>query len=74
MFMQNMVNFSGIIPFNSAVYITYLPDEEPSRVIDTAKKLTDEGFDVVPHLPARTIRNNAELENFIGNLSEKSRL
>jgi len=62
--------FAGLIPFNSAVYITYLPDETSSRVIDTAKKLTDEGFDVVPHLPARTIKDNAELERFIGNLSE----
>ena len=64
--------FAGLIPFNSAVYITYLPDETSSRVIDTAKKLTDEGFDVVPHLPARTIKDNAELECFIGNLSEKA--
>ena len=62
--------FSGLVPFNSAVYITYLPDETSSRVIDTAKKLTDEGFDAVPHLPARTIKDNAELESFIGNLSE----
>ena len=62
--------FSGLVPFNSAVYITYLPDETSSRVIYTAKKLTDEGFDVVPHLPARTIKDNAELESFIGNLSE----
>ena len=64
--------FSGLVPISSAVYITYLPDETSSRVIDTAKKLTDEGFDVVPHLPARTIKNNSELESFIGNLSEKA--
>ena len=64
--------FSGLVPISSAVYITYLPDETSSRVIDTAKKLTDEGFDVVPHLPARTIKNNFELESFIGNLSEKA--
>jgi len=64
--------FSGLVPFNSPIYITYLPDETSSRVIDTAKKLTDEGFDVIPHLPARTIKDNAELESFIGNLSEKA--
>ena len=64
--------FTGLIPFNSAVYITYLPNDTSSQVVDTAKKLTDEGFDVVPHLPARTIKNDAELESFIGNLSEKA--
>jgi len=62
--------FSGLIPFNHAIYITYLPGDTSSRVIDTAKKLTDEGFDVVPHLPARTIKDNVELESFIGKLSE----
>jgi len=62
--------FSGLIPFNNAIYITYLPGETSSRVIDTAKKLTDEGFDVVPHLPARTIIDNVDLESFIGKLSE----
>jgi len=62
--------FSGLIPFNNAIYITYLPGDTSSRVIDTAKKLTDEGFDVVPHLPARTIKDNVELESFIGKLSE----
>jgi len=62
--------FSDLVPLNSAIYITYLPDEISARVIDTAKKLTDEGFDVVPHLPARTIKDEDELESFIGKLSE----
>ena len=52
--------------------MTYLPDEEMNKVIDTAKKLTVEGYSVIPHLPARTIANNDELEKYIKSLSEES--
>ena len=50
--------------------MTYLPNEESSRVIETSKKLTNEGYDVIPHLPARTMKNISDLERYIGNLSE----
>ena len=56
----------------SNIYVTYLPDEEMNKVIDTAKKLTVEGYSVIPHLPARTIANNDELEKYIKSLSEES--
>ena len=64
--------FSNLVSINNPIYITYLPNENSSRVIDTAKKLTNEGFDVIPHLPARTMRNIAEIESYIGNLSEEA--
>ena len=64
--------FSDLVSIDNAVYITYLPDETSSSVINTAKKLTNEGFDVIPHLPARTMRNIAEIESYIGNLSEEA--
>ena len=65
-------NFLDIMNIENPIYVTYLPDENSSRVIDTAKKLTDEGFDVIPHLPARTIKDYSALEKYIGNLSEKA--
>ena len=64
--------FSDLVAFDNAVYVTYLPNETSSRVIDTAKKLTNEGFDVIPHLPARTMRDIAEIESYIGSLSEEA--
>ena len=64
--------FSNLVPFNNSIYVTYLPGETSSRVIYTAKKLTEEGFNVIPHLPARTIKDNNELEKYIGDLSEKA--
>ena len=65
-------SFSDLLSKNNSVYVTFLPDEDSKRVIDTSKKLIDEGFDVIPHLPARTIKNNSDLEKYIGALSEIS--
>ena len=64
--------FSDFVAFNNSIYVTYLPNEDANRVIETSKKLTAEGYDVIPHLPARTIKNISELETYIGSLSEKS--
>ena len=64
--------FSDLVNKESNIYVSYLPDEDMNKVIDTAKKLTLEGYSVIPHLPARTIVNNAELEKYIKSLSEES--
>ena len=32
-------SFSDLVPFENSVYVTYLPDEDSKRVIDTSKKL-----------------------------------
>jgi len=64
--------FSDLVNKESNIYVTYLPNEDMNKVIDTAKKLTLEGYNVIPHLPARTIANNAELEKYIKSLSEES--
>ena len=63
-------NFTKFLNHKNSVYVTYLPDEESQRVIDTSKKLNEEGFRAVPHLPARTFKNNSHLEKYVGNLSE----
>ncbi len=65
-------NFSGFLGKKHNIYITFLPDEKSENVIKTAKKLKLEGYDVIPHLPARTIKNNNELERYIGDLANES--
>ena len=64
--------FSDLVPLQNSIYVTYLPNEDASRVIETSKKLTEEGYDVIPHLPARTLKNISDLESYIGSLSEKA--
>ena len=63
-------SFSDFVPQKNNIYVTYLPDEEMSKVTDTAKKLQLEGYTVIPHLPARTIVNYGELEKYLRTLSE----
>ena len=64
--------FLDLVPLENSIYVTFLPDEDAMRVIDTCKKLTKEGYDVIPHLPARTMKDIPNLENYIGSLSEKA--
>ena len=64
--------FSNFLSKNHDVYITYLPDENANNVINTAKKLKLEGYEVIPHLPARTIIDQVELEKYIGELANES--
>ena len=62
----------NLLPKKTWVYITYLPDENPKNIIETAKKIKEEGLEPIPHLPARTIKNFTDLEKYIGTLSEFS--
>ncbi|MDC2979275.1 methylenetetrahydrofolate reductase [Pelagibacteraceae bacterium] len=64
--------FSDFLDKNHDVYITYLPDENSDNVVKTAKKLKEEGYEVIPHLPARTLVNEIELEKYVGELANKS--
>ena len=65
-------NFSEFLDKKHSVYITFLPDEKSENVVETAKKLKLEGYEVIPHLPARTVKNNKVLEKYIGELSEEA--
>ena len=64
--------FSEFLSKDHDVYITYLPDENSNNVVNTAKKLREEGYEVIPHLPARTIVDVNELEKYLGDLANVS--
>ena len=57
---------------NNWVYITYLPDEDSNKIIDTARNIKDEGLEPIPHLPARSLENINEVEKYLGKLSENA--
>jgi len=67
---EKIDNLSEYLPHGNDVYITYLPDENPKKVIKTAKKIIQEGLNAIPHLPARTIKDYNMLEKYIGSLAE----
>ena len=65
-------NFSEFLDKKHSVYITFLPDEKSENVVETAKKLKLEGYEVIPHLPARTVKNKKVLEKYIGELADEA--
>ena len=58
-------SFAAVLPKNTRVYIAHIQNEEIEAMIATAKKLHDEGFTVMPHIPARMIKNKAMLHDWI---------
>ena len=51
--------FTEFLSEKNDVYVTYLPDEKSENVIETSKKINEEGLTAIPHLPARTIKDNS---------------
>ncbi|RZO97202.1 MAG: methylenetetrahydrofolate reductase, partial [Gammaproteobacteria bacterium] len=47
------------------VYIAHLKNEDIEPMVTAAKRLNDEGFKVMPHMPAREIKNHAMLNDWI---------
>ena len=57
--------FAEILPKDTRVYIAHIQNEDIEAMIATAKRLNDEGFTVMPHIPARMIKNKAMLNDWI---------
>ena len=58
-------SFSEVLPENTRVYIAHIQNEDILSMVATAKRITDEGFTVMPHIPARIIQNKAMLHDWI---------
>jgi methylenetetrahydrofolate reductase (NADPH) len=58
-------NFQAILPRGKRVYIAHIDGTPIEDMIATARRLARDGFNVMPHIPARSIRNRAELADWI---------
>ena len=58
-------SFAEILPKQTRVYIAHLADEDISAMVATAKRLSNEGFTVMPHFPARIIQDRVMLHDWI---------
>ena len=58
-------SFRDVLPKNTRVYIAHLETEDISAMVATAKRIHDEGFAVMPHIPARIISNKEMLHDWI---------
>lgn len=58
-------NFREFLPAGTRVYIAHIDGTPIEDMVATAKRLTDDGYAVMPHVPARLIRDKAMLEDWI---------
>jgi len=58
-------SFKEILPINTRVYIAHLETENIATMVATAKRINEEGFTVMPHIPARIIQNQTMLNDWI---------
>ena len=53
------------LPALKDVYVTMLPGGDYKETSEQAAKLVKKGFNPIPHFPARSIENEAELKDFV---------
>lgn len=62
---EKVDDFRAIIPAGTRVYIAHIDGTPIEDMVATAKRLSGEGFDVMPHFPARIIADKATLGDWI---------
>ena len=62
---EKIDNFGDLLPKGTRVYVAHIEGTPITDMVNTAKRITDEGFDVMPHFPARIIKDEATLTDWI---------
>ena len=58
-------SFSDLIPKGTLVYIAHIEGTPIEEMVETAKKINDQGYSPMPHFPARIIKNKQTLQDWI---------
>jgi len=58
-------DFKAILPQGTRVYIAHIAGTPNEDMLATAQRLAADGFEVMPHFPARIIADKATLENWV---------
>ncbi|APZ54627.1 5,10-methylenetetrahydrofolate reductase [Salipiger abyssi] len=58
-------DFRALLPRGTRVYIAHIDGTPIEEMVDTARRLAGEGFEVMPHFPARIISDKAMLADWI---------
>jgi len=62
---EKVENFRDLLPAGTRVYIAHIEGTPIEEMVATAKRLRAEGFEPMPHFPARIIRDKAMLADWI---------
>lgn len=58
-------SFRELLPEGTRVYIAHIEGTPIEEMVETAARIAGEGFDVMPHFPARIIKDAATLADWI---------
>jgi methylenetetrahydrofolate reductase (NADPH) len=58
------------LPNLKDIYITFLPGTEYQAVADQARALCDQGFNAIPHIPARSITDLSMLKDYASQIKD----
>ncbi|WP_294220157.1 methylenetetrahydrofolate reductase [uncultured Shimia sp.] len=58
-------DFRTLLPAGTRVYIAHIDGTPIEEMIDTARRIAAQGYEIMPHFPARIIKDKATLENWI---------
>ena len=62
---EKVEDFRDLLPAQTRVYIAHIEGTPIEDMVATAKRLNDGGFKVMPHFPARIIKDKATLADWI---------
>jgi methylenetetrahydrofolate reductase (NADPH) len=62
----------GLLPAGTSVYVAFVPGEDWRDVVVAACRIRAANLTPVPHLPARSITGEAELEAFLHQLTDRA--
>lgn len=62
---EKVESFRDLLPKGTRVYIAHIEGTPIEDMVATAKRLNAEGFPVMPHFPARIIRDKAMLADWV---------
>ncbi|PWG18085.1 methylenetetrahydrofolate reductase [Salibaculum griseiflavum] len=62
---EKVEDFRDLLPEGTRVYIAHIEGTPIEDMVATAKRLANEGYPVMPHFPARIIRDKAMLADWI---------
>ena len=62
---EKIEDFRALLPQKTRIYIAHIEGTPIEDMVATAARLNGQGFDVMPHFPARIIKDTATLKDWI---------
>ena len=62
---EKVEDFTALLPSNTRVYVAHIEGTPIEDMVATAKRLNADGYTVMPHFPARIIKDRATLADWI---------